>query len=215
MMIALEQALPATVSAHADKNTEVFLHRLFDKRIRDRSEAMESALRDANRASGTMTTDKSNPLFPRSQSTMRAVSVESAAEASRGGSGAAVVTLFARASEVRWRRPAVMVAAGFAVAMGLAALRQSTQEIENPPSAVPPPALAAQPVNAPAPAAPPLVAPAEPNASAALSASATPPRVGVAAASSAGSTTNRQPANPGAPGATPKNATIDRERHRG
>ena len=44
MMLALEQALPQEVQANSEKNTEVFLRRLFAKRIAERNDALKSAL---------------------------------------------------------------------------------------------------------------------------------------------------------------------------
>jgi len=75
MMLALEQALPAAMRAHSDKNTEVFLHRLFEKRIAERNNALQGAL-DAADAGSVKTRIKNPTRFPRSHSTMRAVSVD-------------------------------------------------------------------------------------------------------------------------------------------
>jgi len=74
MMLALEQALPATVTANAEKNAETFLRKLFDKRISERHKAMEMALKAAQ--VGPVSMPSIGAMFPQSQSTMRAVSVE-------------------------------------------------------------------------------------------------------------------------------------------
>src|SRR6185295_17809603 len=76
MMVALEHALPATVSANAEKNAEVFLHRLFEKRIIDRNGSLQSALKAAGLDAGS-SSGKHSIKFPRSHSTMRAVAVDS------------------------------------------------------------------------------------------------------------------------------------------
>ncbi|HKQ68154.1 MAG TPA: serine/threonine-protein kinase, partial [Polyangiaceae bacterium] len=79
MMLALEQALPTAVRAHSDKNTEVFLHRLFEQRIAERAATLRAALDDAD-AGTELSTPARQVALPRSQSTMRAVSVESIGE---------------------------------------------------------------------------------------------------------------------------------------
>ena len=74
MMQAIEQALPREVQAHGERNTEVFLHRLFAKRIAERNAALKSALLAAD---GAVRPSLDQPVAKqvRSESTMRAVSV--------------------------------------------------------------------------------------------------------------------------------------------
>ncbi len=76
MMLALEQALPREVQINSDKNTEVFLQRLFAKRIAERSDTLKSALLAADGSIAISTVDQAGTKQVHSQSTMRAVSVE-------------------------------------------------------------------------------------------------------------------------------------------
>jgi serine/threonine protein kinase len=76
MGIALERSLPASVRANAAKDTEAFLRKLFAGRMAERSSALKAALNAADR--GRQLSDNKLLLsgFPRSQSTMRAVSLD-------------------------------------------------------------------------------------------------------------------------------------------
>jgi serine/threonine-protein kinase len=76
MMLALEQALPQEVQANSERNTEVFLRRLFAKRIAERKDALKNALLAADGLVALSTSDQTVAKQVHSQSTMRAVSVE-------------------------------------------------------------------------------------------------------------------------------------------
>jgi serine/threonine protein kinase len=85
MMVALEQSLPAALQAKGEKNTEIFLGKLFAKRIAERNDALQAALLSADNIAKSATEDgaaavsgapQDAPKQPGSQSTMRAVSVE-------------------------------------------------------------------------------------------------------------------------------------------
>ena len=77
MMLALEQSLPQEVQANSERNTEVFLRRLFAKRIAERNDALKSALLAADGLAALSTSDQAGAKqVLHSQSTMRAVSVE-------------------------------------------------------------------------------------------------------------------------------------------
>ena len=120
MMLALEQALPATVTANAEKNAETFLRRLFDKRITERHRAMETALRAAQ--VGPLPTPTIGAMFPQSQSTMRAVSVDPFGEPAVASRDQEVVFSLPPA---RRRRPwsALALVACLMLAVGVFALR--------------------------------------------------------------------------------------------
>jgi hypothetical protein len=126
MMVALEQALPGAVTANAEQNTEVFLRRLFEKRIAERHEALQAALKSAM-AGSTTPPSGIGPIFPRSQSTMRAVSVEAGVDLISGMSASDSLLDPQIASLSRpkhGRRLVLALAAALAVAVGFISLRE-------------------------------------------------------------------------------------------
>jgi serine/threonine-protein kinase len=120
MMLALQQSLPASLSANSEKNTEIFLNRLFAKRIAERSEALQASLIAAeagDRSAGGGGKDL------RSQSTMRAVSVETGEARPFTPERAPIIVTLA---PQRSRRPlaAFALAACVAAVVGVTALRK-------------------------------------------------------------------------------------------
>jgi len=124
MMVALERALPPRVSDHADKNTEVFLNRLFQKRITERNEALQLALKAADRESGAMVAGGLGMHLPRSQSTMRGVSLESSASPSVSESSGSKVVVLLEPAKRRRRWPMFALAASALVGLGVGILRE-------------------------------------------------------------------------------------------
>ncbi|HEX9297864.1 MAG TPA: protein kinase [Polyangiaceae bacterium] len=165
MMLALEQALPAAMRAHSDKNTEVFLHRLFEKRIVERANCLQAALTAAD--AGSMKTRVKNPTrFPRSHSTMRAVSVDTL---DTPGSLPSVKVTFQNGRRKWVARLFLAVAASLLLGVGFAALRRENVqppdsvaaaanlrpiETSAPPAMSEAPPVAARPSSDPAPIAP-------------------------------------------------------------
>jgi serine/threonine-protein kinase len=122
MMLALQQSLPASLSANSEKNTEIFLNRLFAQRIAERNDALQAALLAAEGAA-----DPSAPQGVgkdlRSQSTMRAVSVETGEPIDEAPERIPIIVTL---EPKRRRGPLVMVAfaACVALAIGAVALRK-------------------------------------------------------------------------------------------
>jgi serine/threonine-protein kinase len=119
MMVALEQALPEIVSANAEKNTETFLRRLFEKRIAEKHDAMQAALKAAQ--GDSVKVGPGGQILPGSQATMRAVSVESTGSTGDGSAGASqmqAVAMSMAPPRRGWRWSAVAIVAGAAVAFG-------------------------------------------------------------------------------------------------
>jgi serine/threonine-protein kinase len=77
MTIALERAVPQALHANIDKECVALMHRLFKERIAERERALQLALTAADRGWGARI-GEIGQRFPRSQSTMRAVSREMA-----------------------------------------------------------------------------------------------------------------------------------------
>ena len=75
MRLAIEEAMPAAWQTNCDKQSEAFLRTLFKDRIAERGRALQAALEAADRGSRPKPSEIHAP-FPRSHSTMRAVSVE-------------------------------------------------------------------------------------------------------------------------------------------
>jgi serine/threonine-protein kinase len=75
MLAALEQCLPASEPVASSKDCEAFLHRLLGERIAEREQALRAALKVADEGRPAASAEGS-PLPQRSQSTLRAVSVE-------------------------------------------------------------------------------------------------------------------------------------------
>lgn len=75
MRFALERALPAAWRTNAEKDSEAFLRTLFKERIAERERALKAALAAAD-AGNREAPHEVRPPFPRSLSTMRAVSLE-------------------------------------------------------------------------------------------------------------------------------------------
>jgi serine/threonine-protein kinase len=148
MMLALQQSLPASLSANSEKNTEIFLNRLFAKRIAERSEALQASLIAAE--AGDRSAGQSAGKDLRSQSTMRAVSVETGeARAFTPARAPIIVTLAPKRS----RRPlaAVAFAACVAAAIGATALRKHTLPTAGSANGAPPaaPSVTAAPIAGP------------------------------------------------------------------
>jgi serine/threonine-protein kinase len=118
MMLALEQALPATVTTNTEKNTEAFLRNLFEKRITERREAMQTALKAVQ---GDLTTSGYGPILPRSQPTMRAVSVEATGDPSLSRVQAVAVSL--PPAKKKWPLSVALLVLGLAGAVGVVAIR--------------------------------------------------------------------------------------------
>ena len=124
MMLALEQALPPEVRAHSEKNTEVFLHRLFAKRIAERNDALKSALLAADGVAAASNLDRPGTAQLRSQSTMRAVSVENGEPRPEVPARQPVVVSLAPRAR-RSRLALVAVAAGLVGAVGASVLHKA------------------------------------------------------------------------------------------
>jgi serine/threonine-protein kinase len=78
MLVALERSLPQAELATTKKDCEAFLRRLLGERIAEREQALRAALKLADEGRPSLSAD-GTPLPQRSQSTLRAVSVETAA----------------------------------------------------------------------------------------------------------------------------------------
>jgi serine/threonine-protein kinase len=124
MMLALEQALPATVTTNTEKNTEGFLRRLFDKRITERHEALQAALKAAQ---GEGAAIKGLGVVIPSQSTMRAVSVESTGDPSAGASRMQAVAVSVAPAKKRWSWSVAALVAAIGVAFVIVGLRNRPQ----------------------------------------------------------------------------------------
>jgi serine/threonine-protein kinase len=161
MVLALEQALPATVTANAEKNTEAFLRKLFAKRIAERHEALQAALKAAQGEGAA--NNRAAQVIP-SQSTMRAVSVESTGDRSIGVSRQQAVAISLAPTKKKWHWSVVGLAAGLALSFGFVAWRgrqaiqaRSVATGRVTPAVVAPPARAVDvelPTSPPAPTAP-------------------------------------------------------------
>jgi serine/threonine-protein kinase len=164
MMVALEQALPATVTANTEKNTESFLRRLFDKRIAERHEALQAAIKAAQ---GDGASIGRIAQFIPSQSTMRAVSVESA-DASAGASRMQALAVSVAPPKRKWPRSVVALTLGLALSIGFMAVRERREALVAHVAAFhPAPAVAAAPVpSITDPQSPPAEGPSAPTASA-------------------------------------------------
>jgi serine/threonine-protein kinase len=77
MLQALERTLPARPRGQSEKDSEAFMRRLFEPRMVERTTALQVALRNADAGAGVSPSDP-GLRFPRSQPTMRAVSIETA-----------------------------------------------------------------------------------------------------------------------------------------
>jgi serine/threonine protein kinase len=129
MMLALEQALPDKLSANADRNTEIFLRRLFEQRIAERHEALQTALKAAQ-ANTEVVTGAIGTLFPRSQSTMRAVSVESG-EVSASASRAQAVVMSIAPQQRKWRWSVLALVASVGLGYGFVELKERAGATRN------------------------------------------------------------------------------------
>jgi serine/threonine-protein kinase len=117
MLNDLERAVPLPPRGQLEKDAEAFMRRLFEPRMLERSTALQTALRSADAAAGTPISEP-NLRFPRSQPTMRAVSIETSA-----APGDSAVIVASAAPPLRSRSPGrtrtVTVAFGLATAIAL------------------------------------------------------------------------------------------------
>jgi eukaryotic-like serine/threonine-protein kinase len=124
MVLALQQSLPAIVQANSEKNTEVFMQRLFAKRIVERQEALLDALLVAEGTAQMLALGRDGTKEVCTVSSMSAVSVET-------GEGPDLVTdrpptIVSLVPNRGKRRIAfVAMAAGIAGAIGASAFRQA------------------------------------------------------------------------------------------
>jgi eukaryotic-like serine/threonine-protein kinase len=79
MMIALERTVDVTARGQAERASEAFMRRLFERRMADRDRSLKAALAAADRGWGGKSSEPGLRL-PRSQPTMRAVSYEARLE---------------------------------------------------------------------------------------------------------------------------------------
>lgn len=132
LWLAIEQSLPSTVMAHAEKNTQTFLRQLFEKRMAERHDTLQLALKAASEGSAAVSTSI-RAIFPGSQSTMRAVSVEAASTPSPS-QGRMMVAEDAVARPTvppsrALRLSGYALAAGLMVAAGVIALRNGQRTV--------------------------------------------------------------------------------------
>ncbi len=120
MMVALERIVAGTPRAQAERSSEAFMRRLFERRMHDRDRSLRSALAAADRGWGARTSEPGLRL-PRSQPTMRAVSIE-AGGARDEGSGSAQVEAAAPAPGPRRRQGLFVLLPLVAGAIGVAVL---------------------------------------------------------------------------------------------
>lgn len=90
MLTALEQSLVDGERCASDKECEVFLRRLLDRRIMERGRTLRAALKAADE--GGSVTAAEGPVAHRSHSTLRAVSLEAGADAARDSAAEAEKT---------------------------------------------------------------------------------------------------------------------------
>jgi serine/threonine-protein kinase len=146
MILALEHALPATVTANTEKNTANFLRQLFAKRIAEKHEALQAALKAAQGSSGAHSV---GAIFPPSHSTMRAVSVESTGDPSLSRVQGVAVSM--PPAKKRWHWSVVLLVAGLAVAFGFVTWRSRHDAQLRSAALHAAPASAAQPTASPGP----------------------------------------------------------------